>query len=108
MASPWQQPHLLGRICCDFVLMAPLLPYLQKLARAAPGDAPAAVYERLFSARREDVVRGLEAVQAQVREDALRWVSIFAVAWQFLRNTAQRKVTTAQTAEVLLNAEVQL
>ena len=45
---------------------------LQKLARASPGDLPATVYERLFSARREDVVRNLLASQAQVREDGLR------------------------------------
>jgi hypothetical protein len=45
---------------------------LQKLARASQGESPAAVYERLFSARREDVIRNLETSQAQVREDGLR------------------------------------
>ena len=44
----------------------------QKLAHASPGDPPATVYQRLFSARREDVVRNLQASEAQVREDGLR------------------------------------
>lgn len=62
--------------CVDSSFSGPLKQdvYLhpQKLARATQGEAPAAVYERLFSARREDVIRNLEASQAQVREDGLR------------------------------------
>ncbi len=44
----------------------------QKLGRAKDADPPGAIYERLFSAKRDDVVRGLEAAQSHVRWDGLR------------------------------------